>query len=292
MAIKKLPGQIVAVPLRNVRARSGRVRPHRLEPVVQRRQVPSSHDLLSRGPHHGESLTSQLVVGDLLPQGIQIHLLREKMRWPEGVRCPVCGAQEISQVTRKKETKNKRGPLSLCLVFHDCHLPLGKWSRAMALVIDAKKGWFALQLKLGCNCPTAWHLCHRIREAMDETGWMEADRNGPQEATAYRRLASVQVRTYPVRRHTHCPGLGSSGALSKRPSSYSARYSARARSSNLFRRAGSRVALWAAHPARTAVGELLPRDSATDASAHRVNSTGCLSWQPHFPGSGISVSAA
>jgi len=39
----------------------------------------------------------------------------EKVRWPEGVRCPTCGAEEISQITRKPEVKNKRTRSFQCL---------------------------------------------------------------------------------------------------------------------------------------------------------------------------------
>jgi hypothetical protein len=121
----------------------------------------------------------------------------EAMRWPNGVRCTVCGAKEVSRITRKSKTKNVRAQVYQCLektcksqfsatngtIFHDSHLPLSKWFTAIALLVDAKKGMSALQLSrhLGCNYRTAWYLAHRIREAMDEpeglklTGTVEID---------------------------------------------------------------------------------------------------------------------
>jgi transposase-like protein len=121
----------------------------------------------------------------------------EKMRWPDGIRCPVCGAKEVSKITRKSKTKNLRAQLYQCLektckgqfsatsgtIFHDSHLPLSKWFTAVALMVDAKKGMSALQLQrhLDCNYRTAWYLAHRIREAMTEpdglllTGTVEID---------------------------------------------------------------------------------------------------------------------
>ena len=121
----------------------------------------------------------------------------EASRWPDGVRCPICGAKEISKITRKSKTKNKRAELYQCLektckqqfsattgtIFHDSHLPLSKWFTAVALIVDAKKGMSALQLSrhLKCNYRTAWYLSHRIREAMMEpdglklTGTVEID---------------------------------------------------------------------------------------------------------------------
>jgi len=106
----------------------------------------------------------------------------EKSRWPNGVRCPVCGAKEVSKITRKAGSRNKRAQVYQCLekscksqfsatngtIFHDSHLPLNKWFMAIALLVDAKKSMSALQLSrhLACNYRTAWYLAHRIREAM------------------------------------------------------------------------------------------------------------------------------
>jgi transposase-like protein len=121
----------------------------------------------------------------------------ENKRWPNGVRCPICGHAEVSKITRKSKTKNKRAQLYQCLeksckqqfsattgtIFHDSHLPLSKWFTAVALIVDAKKGMSALQLSrhLACNYRTAWYLSHRIREAMTDpeglklTGTVEMD---------------------------------------------------------------------------------------------------------------------
>jgi hypothetical protein len=121
----------------------------------------------------------------------------EAMRWPKGVRCPICGEKDAYKITRKSKTKNVRAQLYQCkektcqnqfsvtsgTIFHDSHLPLSKWLTAIALMIDAKKGVSALQLQrhLGCNYRTAWYLAHRIREAMDDpeglklTGTVEID---------------------------------------------------------------------------------------------------------------------
>jgi transposase-like protein len=121
----------------------------------------------------------------------------EQKRWPDGVRCTVCGAKEVSKITRKTKSKNKRAQVYQCLektcksqfsatngtIFHDSHLPICKWFMAIALLVDAKKSTSALQLSrhLGCNYRTAWYLAHRIREAMVDadapklTGVVEID---------------------------------------------------------------------------------------------------------------------
>jgi hypothetical protein len=122
----------------------------------------------------------------------------EAMRWPDGVRCPTCGAKEISVVTRKKASKNKRTKLYQCLektckaqfsptsgtIFNDSHLSLTKWFMAVALVLNAKKGVSALQLQrdLGLGSyRTAWYLYHRIREAMQQDGGLMGGGGGTVE---------------------------------------------------------------------------------------------------------------
>ena len=116
----------------------------------------------------------------------QCYAFLESMRWPDGVRCPICGADKISRVTRKASSKNKRAHVYSCLeptcyqqfsvtsgtIFHGSRVPLSKWFMAISLIIDAKKGLSALQLQqhLGLGSyQTAWHMTHRIRKAMEET---------------------------------------------------------------------------------------------------------------------------
>ena len=66
-------------------------------------------------------------------------------------------------------------------VFHDSHLPLDKWFAAVALMLEAKKGISAMQVcrHLGVdpekNYKTVWYLCHRIREAMIEAGFLTGE---------------------------------------------------------------------------------------------------------------------
>jgi transposase-like protein len=120
----------------------------------------------------------------------------ENMRWPNGeIGCVHCGEiGRISKITREKKGKNQRARIYQCLacgkqfsatsgtIFADSHLSLTKWFLAIALICEAKKGMSAKQLErhLGVNYRTAWHLAHRIREAMQDgadllTGVVEAD---------------------------------------------------------------------------------------------------------------------
>src|SRR5579863_4372980 len=135
----------------------------------------------------------------------------EKMRWPEGVRCLVCGNDTITKFvtneTEREVKSRKTGNLKTvrvparhlytCLeptcgfqfsatsgtILHDTHLPIEKWFLAVALMTNAKKGLSAKQMErdLGVSYRTAWYLNHRIRKAMEDgapgllTGTVEAD---------------------------------------------------------------------------------------------------------------------
>lgn len=117
------------------------------------------------------------------------------MRWPEGVKCLKCGSDKVSPFTTNettRERKNRKGEIrevrvparhlyqcnnegcrhqfsaTAGTIFDKTHLPLPVWFKAIALVANAKKGIAAKQMErdLGVNYRTAWHLEHRIREAM------------------------------------------------------------------------------------------------------------------------------
>jgi transposase-like protein len=102
-------------------------------------------------------------------------------RWPDGVRCLACNHDKVYRIATKGKT-GKPCRLFECAecelhfsattgtLFHDSHLPLTKWFMAMALMGEAKKGISAHQVArhIGVQRKTAWHLCHRIRKAMQE----------------------------------------------------------------------------------------------------------------------------
>jgi transposase-like protein len=106
-------------------------------------------------------------------------------RWPAGVRCPVCGNDKVTKITRKTVGDNKRPFTYACsepsckhrfsptvgTIFHGSHIPLRTWFLAITIVMDAKKGMSAKQLQehLGIGSyRTAWYMVHRIRKAMAE----------------------------------------------------------------------------------------------------------------------------
>jgi len=109
----------------------------------------------------------------------------ESLRWPSGVCCIACGSVKVSRITRETKSKNKRTRIYQCLekecghqfsatagtIFHDSHLPLQTWFMSIAIICEAKKSVSACRMHrhLGLGSyRTAWHLCHRIRAAMNQ----------------------------------------------------------------------------------------------------------------------------
>src|SRR5213078_5168086 len=101
--------------------------------------------------------------------------LLERLRWPNGPECPRCKTQNVVRL----ETNIKllwcreceyQFTVTANTIFNDSHLPLQKWFLATLLLVEARKGMSANQIKrtLGVSYKTAWYLCHRIRAAMKQ----------------------------------------------------------------------------------------------------------------------------
>lgn len=111
----------------------------------------------------------------------------EQLRWPDGVACIRCGSLTVYRRTNRKlfECKDCGHQFSVTTgtIFHDTHLPLYKWFLATYLMVEAKKGISANQLKrtIKVSYKTAWYLSHRIRQAVADVerkeleGIIEAD---------------------------------------------------------------------------------------------------------------------
>lgn len=99
----------------------------------------------------------------------------EGIIWAQGVICPHCGvvgsfynlAKTRVGLKKCKDCK-KQFTVRIGTIFEDSHLPMHKWLQAIHLMCSSKKGISAHQLHrvLECQYKTAWHLAHRIREAM------------------------------------------------------------------------------------------------------------------------------
>src|SRR5258708_13244624 len=116
----------------------------------------------------------------------------EWMGWGDGVTCLTCESKKVTKYQKQPGSRTRVNPITeqretkavpprilyVCLdcgfqfsattgtIFHDTHLDLEKWFMAVALMVNAKKGISALQLKRDINVAykTAWYLNHRIRK--------------------------------------------------------------------------------------------------------------------------------
>jgi transposase-like protein len=115
----------------------------------------------------------------------------ENLRWPDGVACVHCGCVDVVKLAGKATRPGvykcktsgcrKQFTVTVGTIFERSHVPLKTWLEAFALMCAAKKGRSALELQrlLGLGSyQTAWHMCHRIRYAM-ETGMFTDPLGGP-----------------------------------------------------------------------------------------------------------------
>lgn len=105
----------------------------------------------------------------------QCEAALEQARWPEGFRCPLCGAADhyvLHKTSRKTcQCKVCRHQTSLIAgtLFQGTKLSLRRWFLAIYLVTQAKTGLSALALKrqLRVSYPTAWLVHHKLMRAMN-----------------------------------------------------------------------------------------------------------------------------
>lgn len=99
-------------------------------------------------------------------------------RWPDGEPiCPHCGSTNCMVMGGKTQAgywlcRDCRDKFTIRTgtVMERSHIPLSKWLLATHLMAASKKGMSASQMSrmLGVTYKSAWFLCHRIREAMDQ----------------------------------------------------------------------------------------------------------------------------
>lgn len=102
----------------------------------------------------------------------------EHRRWPGGVRCAHCGDASISECKDQKpmayrcKVCRKHFSVRTNTVLAEGKIGLHKWLMAIYTLHTARKGVSSIQMakELGVTQKTAWHLGHRIREAMKSRG--------------------------------------------------------------------------------------------------------------------------
>jgi hypothetical protein len=106
----------------------------------------------------------------------QCEAALERVRWPDGFRCPRCGGHAhcvLHGSSRKVFQCNAcrhQASLIAGTVMQGTKLPLVTWFLAIYLLSQAKTGLSALALKrqLGVSYRTAWALQHKLMQAMTE----------------------------------------------------------------------------------------------------------------------------
>jgi transposase-like protein len=107
-------------------------------------------------------------------QACRDYLVR--LRWPEGIRCPGCGASEVWTMTPpfyRCAHCSYDFTVTAGTLFADTHKPLRLWFEAMWYVTNQKSGASALgvQRVLGLGSyRTAWNWLHKLRRAMVRPG--------------------------------------------------------------------------------------------------------------------------
>ena len=112
----------------------------------------------------------------------------ESIRWPDGRTCAKCGSKRTREVPNAKPMPywcsdcRQYFSVKLGTVMESSNLPLRKWAIAFYQILTNLKGVSSMKLHrdLGIAQSSAWHLGHRIREAMSGddpvfSGPVEAD---------------------------------------------------------------------------------------------------------------------
>src|SRR5487761_2513967 len=99
-----------------------------------------------------------------------------QLRWPEGFRCPRCGAAKswpLRSALWQCAGCGRQVSVTAGTIFQDTHTPLTVWFRAIWWVTTQKNGASALGLQriLGLKSyETAWTWLHKFRRAMVRPG--------------------------------------------------------------------------------------------------------------------------
>ena len=96
-----------------------------------------------------------------------------EMRWPDGKpRCAFCGKGEHYWLDTQKRWKckgcKKQFSVKRGTIFEDSPLGLDKWMVAVWMLANCRNGISSHELSrtIGVTQKSAWHMLHRIREAM------------------------------------------------------------------------------------------------------------------------------
>jgi transposase-like protein len=97
----------------------------------------------------------------------------ERLRWPNGFVCPVCGDRHGWRIGQRRmwmcSSCGRKTSVTAGTIFHRSHTPLSTWFAAVWFVTSSKNGISAksLEQQLGFGSyETAWAWLHKLRRAM------------------------------------------------------------------------------------------------------------------------------
>ena len=110
-------------------------------------------------------------------------------RWPDGVRCPRCGSDNVLFLEKysrwhcREKHEAPQFTLKTGTVMEDSPIGLEKWLPAFWLLANAKNGISSYELHraLGVTQKSAWFMLHRIRVAMEADNSFKIGGGGPVE---------------------------------------------------------------------------------------------------------------
>ena len=102
----------------------------------------------------------------------------EDVRWGDGVFCPRCTSVNVYRkengkpLSHRCRTCDRFFSVKVNSAFHESNIPLWKWLYAIYLLHTGRAGVSSLEMSkhLGITQKTAWHMNHRIREGMLQSG--------------------------------------------------------------------------------------------------------------------------
>ena len=105
-----------------------------------------------------------------------------ELRWPNGVRCPTCGRDDVRFIATRRmwECKEKHPKrqfsVKIGTIFEDSPLGLDKWFCAIWMIANCKNGVSSYEIHraIGVTQKTAWFMLHRIRLAMETGSFLKA----------------------------------------------------------------------------------------------------------------------
>lgn len=126
--------------------------------------------MAGRQERHGISI---IQLFDMFPDEDSARVWFEETRWPAGRACGKCGSVRTREASHAKMPywcSDCRSYFSVKTgtVMQSSNLSLRKWAIAIYIMTTSLKGISSMKLhrELGISQPSAWHLMHRIREAM------------------------------------------------------------------------------------------------------------------------------